>query len=520
MRAMSAFIVILCTLCTLSSCSNAAPPPPTGMKGFVLSSYNEGDYSSNASRASIFKAAATGVRVVEIMSTWFVDNVVNSTRVYPVPQRSPSDADVYAAIRNAHDAGMTVALKPHIDSLDGVWRANIGTQYTSEAQWVDFWSNYTAFILHFANIAAATGIELFNVGTELDGTHAHATEWRTVISEVRAVLPPTAKLWLGPNWEWNKQPGYELVSFWDALDFLGVDMYAPLASHDDPTLAEAIIGWAPIVAQLSNFSAAHGNKPFIFAEIGFASWAHAATNAPGCCSGPPDLTVQATLYESFFQAVWQETWMAGVFWWAWGTETPPCSNDFSIFGKPAALIVKAAYQATIITTTTTTTVYTNGLSAWDATYSWNAALNLKDSSLPYPGHQMSAAINITFDGALAFHAPTDLPISGITTLSFELRVPNATSGYDLRVWLCTCTDCNACQVILPHVDVDDYAPATSPCTIPTGWSISHFTFPITDLVPAFGIVGGEGGGGALVISRLQIGSDTPVNFFVDNIAFS
>ena len=112
------------------------------------------------------------------------------------------------------------------------------------------------------------------------------SQWRAVITAVRVVLPGVP-LWLGPNWSWRGSPGYEFVRFWDALDFLGVDMYAPLAAHPDPTLPVAIAGWAPLVASLSAFSSAHDNKQFIFAEIGYASYADAAVDAPGCCTGAP-----------------------------------------------------------------------------------------------------------------------------------------------------------------------------------------------------------------------------------------
>jgi hypothetical protein len=79
-----------------------------------------------------------------------------------------------------------------------------------------------------ANEANAT---YFNVGTELDATERHETEWRSVIAEVRASLP-NAKLWYGCNW-W---PNVTEVNFWDALDFIAVDAYFPLSTHINPTV--------------------------------------------------------------------------------------------------------------------------------------------------------------------------------------------------------------------------------------------------------------------------------------------
>lgn len=119
-------------------------PPTLPMKGFVYTSYSANGFQmANQDAANM---ASLGIRVVEVMATWYVENTVNATRIFQDPTKSPLDADVVRAIRAVQAAGMSVALKPHIDSLDGVWRAEIGTQFKNASQWDDFFSNYTAFI--------------------------------------------------------------------------------------------------------------------------------------------------------------------------------------------------------------------------------------------------------------------------------------------------------------------------------------------------------------------------------------
>jgi len=489
-------------------------------RGFVYTSYSSGGYSRNASAVSLREAAATGVRVIELMATYYVDNAVNATRISADASASPTDADIVRALADAASAGLRVAMKPHIDSRDGVWRANIGTGFVSEEEWADFFSNYTAFVCHFARLAAAAPQPAvgFNVGTELDGTHGREAEWRAVIAAVRAILPGVP-LWLGPNWQWRDAPGYTWVNFWDALDFLGVDMYAPLASHADPTLAEAVAGWAPLVANLSAFSAAHGGKPFIFAEIGYASYVNAAIDAPGCCSGPPDLATQAVLYESFFAAVWPQPWLAGVFWWAWPENEPggdPCSTSFSVFAKPAAAVVKQAYGAAPAarrqSAAAPISVYADGATAF-ADWSWGATVDLKSTANPYPGHAMSAAVSVAGNGALALHAPAPLNVSGLTTLEFDLHAPNASSSFGLTAYLCPCDSCSACGGALPARAVDRYAPPSAPCTVPAAWTpAARIRIPLADLLPD--------SGAAPTIARLQIASQQATQFAVDNIAFT
>ena len=499
---------------------------PSFREGFCYTTYSEGAFSSNASRAalSLLASPSVGVRSVEIMATQFVANSVNATFIHPTGA-SPSDADVVAAIRDALSAGLTPILKPHIDCLDGVWRANIGTGFTSEAQWGAWFSNYTAFITHFAGLAAAHGATAaFNVGTELDGTHHREADWRGVIAAVRAVLPPPTKLWLGPNWEWKSVPGYQLVGFWDALDFLGVDMYPPLSAHVDPSLEEAVAGWAPIVANLSAFSAAHGGKPFIFAEIGFASWQRAAVDAPGCCTGPPDPATQAVLYESFFQAVYPQPFLAGVFWWAWDaghTRADPCATDFNVLGKPAQAVLRDHYAPARRGGAAPLAVYDGSVTPptnWE-NWSYGATVNLLDRVDPYPAHPVSLGATITADyGALALHSALPLDASPFSILRFDIRSSNASASFSIKVYLCFADDCGGANAG-PQASVDDYAPASAPCTVPSSWDAqpgaARIAVPLANLLPP-----GAQQRQQQRVHRLQFTGDGGAAFALDNVAFA
>ena len=529
----------------------AAPPPAaaaaaaaTGdsrLRGFVYTSYSSGGFSANASDASLDDVAATGVQIVEIMWTYYVANSVNATSIFAA-RNSPTDANVLHAIAAARARGLAVAMKLQIDCEDGVWRANIGTHFTSELQWTQWFANYTAALLHAADLARQAGpgaVAGFNVGTELDGTHGREAEWRAVIAAVRAALPGVP-LWLGPNWGWKGMPGYTWVGFWDALDFLGVDMYAPLASHPDPTLAEAVAGWAPIVANLSRFSAANGGKKFVFAEIGYASFTNAAIDAPACCSGPPDPQTQAVLYQSFFDAVWNQPWLAGVFWWAWPENQPggtPCSTGFDVFRKPAAAVLKAAYAGAgadaaaavrrpsssplpatyAAAAAAPLVVYSDGVTTFED-WSWGAAVNLRSAVDPYPTHSFSASAAFTGTGGgyggLCFRTATPVSLASFTALELDLRA-NASVAADcfgLSASLCTCDDCATCG--LPTVPLDEYAPSSAPCTVPAAWdadpSAAHLVVPLRDLL----------GGGAASVARVQFEGPAPCNFAVDNVRFT
>ena len=499
------------------------------MRGFVLTTYSPGAYSAPAASEALAEMAGTGVRVVELMATWYVANSVNATSVAP-SRASPTDADVLSALASAARAGLAVALKPHIDCEDGVWRANIGTAFTSEAQWRDFFASYTAFLLHFAALARQGGaLAGFNVGTELDGTFHREAEWRAVIAAVRGALPLGVPLWLGPNHSFNGTQGYRRVLFWDALDFLGVDMYAPLSDHVDPTLEEAVAGWAPIVGNLSQFHQAQGGaKGFVFAEIGYASYQRAAVDPPGCCVGPPDAATQALLYQAFFTAVYGQPWLAGVFWWAWDAgytraTAAPCSMDFEVLGKAAQGVVAAAYGAApppppaaralpAPAAPAPLLLYANGATALQD-WSFGASVGLASAAHAYPGHAASCSVNVTSDyGALALRAPSALDAAPYSSLQLDVRVGGgggAGAAYTLQAYLCACDDCSAPCPQLPAVGLDAYAPAAAPCTLPFEWGAgARLVVPLRDLLR---------GSNVTEFRRLQLGGQKGLQFTVDNV---
>ncbi len=541
---------------------------PGPLKGFVYTSYSAGGYSNPASDASLSEVVATGVETIEVMATYYVANSVNATLIVADPRMTPTDEDILHAIATAKSLGLRIAFKPHIDCMDGIWRANIGTHFTTEEQWSDWFSNYTSFLLHFTSLAKqAGGVDFFNVGTELDGTHGREAQWRAVISAVRSALPDVP-LWLGPNWGWQGVPGYQLVGFWDALDYLGVDMYAPLASHPDPTLEEAVAGWGPLIANLSSFYQQQGGKKgFIFAEIGYASYVDAAINAPGCCTGPPDPSTQAVLYESFFEAVWGQPWMAGVFWWAWPENDPkgtPCGTGFDIYRKPAAQVVKTAYAAKIdgvagrgdapsslpllppasaagvsasssallasSSAASPLIVYSNGQTSWQNWSYGNLSVTFTDATDPYPGHTNSARLVFVGDGngkpsggVFALHVPTSAPLntSGFTSLQMDVRVTVANLSASLVAWFCGCDDCNACPS-LPQQQLVDYTVSNAgSCALPTSWdanpAAARVVIPLADL----GVAGP--GASSPLVARIQVGAWSAVDFGfafeLDNLAF-
>ncbi|MEO1037933.1 MAG: glycoside hydrolase/phage tail family protein [Pseudomonadota bacterium] len=216
---------------------------------------------------------------------------------------TPDDASVIALIQSLKSRGYAVTLHPFVlvDAEGFPWRGRIGAfpppgeagspdrsvaarqgvetfvgtaqashfsldgekvVYSGPAEW-----SFARFLLHHAMLAkAAGGVEAFLIGSEMralsflrDETgHPFVEELRRLAAEVRTILGPNVKLSYGADWsEYSgfsppETPGdrvFHLDPFWSdpAVDFVGIDWYAPLSDwRDGFDHADALAGAASI----------------------------------------------------------------------------------------------------------------------------------------------------------------------------------------------------------------------------------------------------------------------------------
>lgn len=300
----------------LSACSDggesAAPdtgpstPPPAAVeqRGFALPTYTREGYESAETAAFLKQIADTGAEWVQLNPTFYQRS--RSSSVIEESDTTPSDAGVEKAVKAAHDAGLKVMLKPHVDLRES--GAHRGEIRPSDRQvWFD---SYAGFITRYADLGARTGVEAFAVGTELNGLSDARESWLRIIGTVRSRY--SGMLTYAANFN-----EYRRVAFWDAVDVVGVDAYFPLSKNPTTDVAALESAWAPIKDELAKFSAQTG-KRIVFTEVGYASQ-RGATTAPysWTISQQPDEREQAAGYEALLTAFHQEPWWAGVFWWCW-----------------------------------------------------------------------------------------------------------------------------------------------------------------------------------------------------------
>lgn len=256
-----------------------------------------------------------------------------------------TDSEIILAINRLKSLGLKVCLKPIINCEDGVWRAHITfpdiefpvtkkpARPYHNTYWDEWFSCYTAFMCHYAEIAEDTGVEMLCIGCEMLGTEHKEDYWRRLIEEVRKVY--SGELIYNTN-----HGSEENVAWFDAVDYIGTSAYYTVGKNGDSE-EDMIKGWEKVKPRLKAVSEKFGKK-VIFMEIGCRS-------AKGCSAMPWDFQhkdlpfdedEQDRFYSSALKAFSDEPWFDGFFWWDWQTKLEPnvqygTDTGFSIIGKKA-----------------------------------------------------------------------------------------------------------------------------------------------------------------------------------------
>jgi hypothetical protein len=183
---------------------------------------------------------------------------------------------------------------------------------------------------HYARLAKQIHADLFCVGGEFVKLTPYDAQWRTLITRARRWYP-------GPLvYAANFGPEFENITFWDALDYIGLQEYYPLL---DNLSTDSVV--QRVEAVQKKFQ-----RPVIFTEAGFSS-NEAPNRQPWDDSRRNHLSpeAQARCYEAIFHAFYAKPWFQGLYWWKVGTNGFGGLRDASHtpWGKPAMNVVKRWY---------------------------------------------------------------------------------------------------------------------------------------------------------------------------------
>lgn len=320
--------------------SRPAPPrqaPIPRLAGFLrgISFSHEvrrAGYGSDTAAAQLARIRALGANAVSVVPYGFTRAPDEPTVRYLGTDES--DDRVLRTLAQARRQGLRTILKPQL------WARRTFTGHIVFERPADFarwWAGYRRWMLHQARVAALGRADALVVGTELGGVTRHQEAWRRLIRDVRRVYP--GPLTYAANWAGD----FEVMPFWSDLDFLGLNMYYPLAGPGEQPKADS-----PRVRELKAKLAAMARryrKPILFTEVGYAASAAAAVEPWKEEHGPTDPAMQARCYEVVFEAFAREPWLAGLFWWKWPShgQGGPDDPSFSPLGKPALGVLERWY---------------------------------------------------------------------------------------------------------------------------------------------------------------------------------
>lgn len=241
---------------------------------------------------------------------------------------------VMKTILLAHNAGLSVMVKPHLWLPNGAYTGALTFQHAAERTvWED---SYREYILYFARLADSLHAETFCLGTELGlVVKEHPQYIEMLIDTLRSTFK--GKLTYAANWD-----DYQAFPFWHRLDIIGVDAYFPLSDEATPSVAALRTGWQNLKQELKQVSDRY-NKPLLFAEIGYRNADFAAKEPWSEQSINRNDVAQANCLEAFFDVFSSESWVEGAYLWKWYADQKQlhltADVDFTPQGKKALDVI-------------------------------------------------------------------------------------------------------------------------------------------------------------------------------------
>jgi hypothetical protein len=298
-------------------------------------------YGTADSARAIAELAHNGIRAISISPFAFMEHLTDPAVAWSGEAAGEeSFASLAATITQAHERGMEVMVKPQIYLRDGQWCGDI-----APPDWHAWFESYRVYAKAVAQLAEDNHVEYLIVGVELASATARDDgEMRVTIAQLRDVYH--GRLIYSANWD---EAGH--VSFWDAVDIIGIQMYAPLRKSGQPvsTIDRGAAGW---LAQYEAMARRHV-KPLMITETGFVNrvgvteipyvWPEWLVDEHASLAGDVE---QAAAYQTLIDTFGRSPYVERIFWWKWFTDVDGFNDDgplgFAIRGRLAEQVVRRA----------------------------------------------------------------------------------------------------------------------------------------------------------------------------------
>ena len=327
---------------SLAECPDCLPPcgqdprpdafrrgRPGYLKGISFShEVAGGGYGSATGVRELERMAAIGASAVALVPYAFTGAPAEPTIRFRTLE---TDARLVRCSRQARELGLKIVLKPHLWAGTGFHGA---IEFERKERFDIWFDDYRRWMLHFARLAEVQRFDALVIGNELAGLTGHERAWRSLIAQVRRVY--RGPLTYAAHWERE----LERISFWDDLDWIGVNFYFPIAAEgaepaaDSPQIDRA----AETIAGVRDRYA----KPVLFTEVGFPALATAAARPWEENASTLDPELQARCYAVWLERFARQPGVEGMFWWKWPSNGRGGAFDFSHspLGKPSMGVLR------------------------------------------------------------------------------------------------------------------------------------------------------------------------------------
>lgn len=296
-------------------------------------------YGSQLSRQSLEAQAALGASALAIVPYSYMEDA-NRPSFIPVVTRAGMETDE-GLVQDAYTArqlGMAVVLKPQI-WLGRNWPGDV--EMKTEKDWALFFDYYYRWMRHYALLAEINHMDMLCVGVEFaKATLQRPEDWRRLIHKLRGLY--SGPLTYSANWGQE----FENLTFWEELDYIGLNCYYPLSQEENPS-DEALRAAFGRVLKLAQQVSEQHHKPLLFTEIGFTStptpWKEPHKDRNGA---PYQGEAQERCYRIVMESLRGQPWCRGILWWKYPSylsQGGPGQTGFTPNGKPAEKEVKKGF---------------------------------------------------------------------------------------------------------------------------------------------------------------------------------
>lgn len=249
-------------------------------------------------------------------------------------------AGVITTITHAKSLGLKVMLKPHVWVSGQGWPGDF--TLSNDEDWKIWESQYEQYIFSFIPLADSLEVEMICIGTEFRQASAQRPKfWQGLIEKLRNRYK--GKLTYAANWD-----EFEDITFWEQLDYIGIDAYFPLSKEKTPSVEKLVKEWKKPLQSIQEVHEQTG-KPVIFTEYGYQSIDYTASEHWNLNHQQlrPNMEAQSRAFEALYKTFWEEPWFAGGFIWKWFPDHSKAGGitdkEHSPQNKPVEAIIKKWY---------------------------------------------------------------------------------------------------------------------------------------------------------------------------------